>query len=246
MCISPGGRWAGAIAGLLAHQGLPRAGLLVLLALVGYLRPHELTRLRARHVVPPVPSAGPAYAAWGLLLGDAITLQPGKTGVWDESVLLDLDPWIIRPLEALKSTLHPNDLLCDLAPGELKARFEAAAGLLSLGPLRPSLYQLRHGGASEDLAMQRRPLAAVQRRGRWVSDKSLRRYSKESKLLAILNLAHPEVVTFGLAVIDNLEAVLLHGLLDPRSRVVIGPAVHALLTAGTPVPAPGGARRRPR
>ena len=60
---------------------------------------------------------GAPGCAWGLLLGDAMTLQPGKTGVWDESVLLDLDPWIIRPLEALKSTLRPDDLLCDLTPG---------------------------------------------------------------------------------------------------------------------------------
>ena len=98
--------------------------------------------------------------------------------------------------------------------------------------------------------MQRRPLAAVQRRGRWVSDKSLRRYSKESKLLAILNLVHPEVVAFGQSVIDNLEAVLLFGVLDPRSHLKIGPAMHALLTARAPVPQHGGgarsARRRPR
>jgi len=242
---------AGAIAGLLIHQGLPRAGLLVLLALVAYLRPHELARLRARHVVPPVPAAGPAYAAWGLLLGDSLTLQPGKTGVWDESVLLDLDPWILRPLEALKSALQPDALLCNLTPGDLKARFEGAATLLGLAPLRPSLYQLRHGGASEDLALQRRPLAAVQRRGRWQSETSLRRYSKESKLLAILGLVHPDAVAFGQSVIDNLEAVLLYGLLDPRSKVVLGPAIHALLTSGAPVPAQGRAaasssRQKPR
>ncbi|CAK0867752.1 unnamed protein product [Prorocentrum cordatum] len=215
----------------LIHQGLPRAGLLVLLALVGYLRPHELTRLRARHVAPPVPSAGQACAAWGLLLGDSLTLQPGRTGVWDESVLLDLDPWILRPLAALKSTLQPDALLCDLSPG--------AAALLGLGPLRPSLHQLRHGGASEDLALQRRPLAAVQRRGRWQSETSLRRYSKESKLLATLGLVHPDAVSFGQSVFVNLEAVLLRGLLDPRSQVVLGPDVHRLLTAGVPVPAQG-------
>ncbi|CAK0896683.1 unnamed protein product [Prorocentrum cordatum] len=91
------------------------------------------------------------------------TLVPGKTGVWGKRVLLDLDPCILKPLAALKSSLASDALLCDLTPADLKARSDGAALLLGLSPLRPSLHHLRHGGASEDLALQRRPLAAVQR-----------------------------------------------------------------------------------
>ena len=100
-------------------------------------------------------------------------------------------------------------------PGDLKARSDPVAELISLGLLRPGVYQMLHGGASADHAPLRGPLAAVQRRGRWVSHRSLRLYSMESWLLVILVLVHPVVLAFDESVFGNLEAAPWHRLLGP-------------------------------
>ena len=60
-----------------------------MLAFVCYLRPAELLRLRRAHLVPPLPAAG--MRAWGLLLHDSKLMIPGKTGLYDAAVLVDLD-----------------------------------------------------------------------------------------------------------------------------------------------------------
>ena len=60
-------------------------------------------------------------------------------------------------------------------------------GELGLEAFGLSAYSLRHGGASHDLLCNQRVLAEVKRRGRWASDTSLRRYSKETRLLEVMS-----------------------------------------------------------
>ena len=46
-------------------------------------------------------------------------------------------------------------------------------------------YQARHSGPSIDLALHRRELKAAKKRGRWRTDRSLRRYEKAGRLLRV-------------------------------------------------------------
>ena len=55
-----------------------------------------------------------------------------------------------------------------------------ACQLQPLGP--PTLYCLRHAGASLDVALGRRDLMQVQQRGNWLVPSSVRRYQKGGRL----------------------------------------------------------------
>eukprot|EP00972_Heterocapsa_arctica_P038827 5721550-Heterocapsa_arctica.AAC.1 len=67
-----------------------------------------------------------------------------------------------------------------MSPATSVSLFKAACDLLGL--LRGTcMYQMRHGGASEDLLSHSRPQDDVKRRGRWSTDSSLRRYAKPAQ-----------------------------------------------------------------
>ena len=89
-----------AIAGVLALMGCPRMACFVALSFVCYLRPSEGIQLRGCSVVTPSAAMGSAYQCYGLILHDASEGLVGKTGVSDESVLLDLDVWLAPVLQA--------------------------------------------------------------------------------------------------------------------------------------------------
>ena len=61
---------------------------------------------------------------------------------------------------------------------------EWKAALARIGLSDPSYvqYQLRHGGPSHDIRFHHRSLLSVKTRGRWVSDKNLRRYEAHARL----------------------------------------------------------------
>ncbi len=76
--------------------------------------------------------------------------------------------------------------------------------ILRLDRLRPHLYSLRHGGASEDMLSGRRTAEQVQRRGRWAVASSMKRYAKEPKLLAELQHVSTDAFIFGQLAESNL------------------------------------------
>ena len=60
------------------------------------------------------------------------------------------------------------------------------------GVLGGVAYSMRHGGPAWDRYSQFRSVAEVKSRGRWISDKSLKRYEKHSKIAqAIAKLSKP-------------------------------------------------------
>ena len=199
-----------AVAGLLMFWGKPRMAISVALSHVCYLRPSEMIRLKGSDVTPPSAAAGLMYASWGLLLHDATSGRPGKTGMWDESVVLDLDLWIVAPLAAL-AKIAGSRCMWDFTVAELNALFQRAVVALRLQSLRPHLYALRHGGASEDLTRNRRSLEQVMRRGRCVATSSVRRYAKETRLLKEMAKVDPLIFEFGLMVEQHFAALILLG-----------------------------------
>lgn len=61
-----------------------------LLAFDTYLRPGEIDRLKVEQIVPPCDmSAEGTYGLWSVLIHPLRDLCPGKTGLFDEAVLID-------------------------------------------------------------------------------------------------------------------------------------------------------------
>ena len=70
---------------------------------------------------------------------------------------------------------------------EFSGRLAEAAQELELDPLGElHPYRLRHTGASYDAAGRFRPIAEIQRRGRWRDPRSLRRYEHGARLNDLL------------------------------------------------------------
>ncbi|CAK0882151.1 unnamed protein product [Prorocentrum cordatum] len=88
---------------LLVEAGAPWMAVWVAMSFVAYLRPGETFRLEGGGLVPPSPAAGSQCRDWGLPLREVASLVPGKTGLRDESVLIDMGPWLIPALEYLRA-----------------------------------------------------------------------------------------------------------------------------------------------
>ena len=86
--------------------------------------------------------------------------------------------------------------------------FRDAADDLRL-PFTPDLYQLRHSGASADLLEKRRELPMVTARGRWLSDKSVRRYGKPGQVQRSLARLSADQLAYCSTALADLEQILL-------------------------------------
>lgn len=84
--------------------------------------------------------------------------------------------------------------------------FQSAGKWLGLQSLHT--YQLRHGGASEDLSSGLRDHNAVKDRGRWRTDSSVRRYGKVGKLQDLLGQLQPWALEFCRRSVVQMERVV--------------------------------------
>jgi hypothetical protein len=148
-------------------------------------------------LVAPRQDAGPEYATWGLILHDATFGLRGRTGMTDESVTIDLDSWLWRPLAALHSARPANQPLWPFDLVELRNAMTEALDIAGAKDIGFSLYSLRHGGASDDLLGRRRSLEQVKAKGRWRSDHSLMRYATATRLQKEMNRLEPAIVALG-------------------------------------------------
>jgi len=192
-----------AICAWMLQQKLLWEAFAVVLSFVAYLRPGECQGLKVKNLVPPATLTGP-YSRWSLDLHPASDGRPGKTGTFNETVLLDTDLWMYPLFSRLVANRSPESLLWPFSSRHLASRFHAACDRLRLRSLAPCLYSLRHGGASEDLLRRLRSPTEVMNRGRWRSNSSLKRYGKEAKLGAQLRLVPPQVIKLG----ESLEPVV--------------------------------------
>ena len=104
-----------------------------------------------------------------------------KTGTADDSITLD-SPYLkwLDPIWQVLSVERRNRSLFTFDYPEVLQGLKRAVKYWKCGAIVP--YQWRHSGPSIDRAMGWRPLAEVQKRGRWVSQKSVARYEKGARL----------------------------------------------------------------
>ena len=167
-------------------QRQTQLGLMMLLAFNAYLRPGEIEKLRVQDLVPPATK----QKSWSLVLHPFEEGIPSKTGEFDETLMLDrfliLPQTIYRVMRVQQQ--RPSAPLFTRTAKELKdfmTSLSAPLKLEKLEELHP--YRLRHGGASEDFNRQTRTLQEIQRRGRWKSFSSVRRYEKGGRVNQLLN-----------------------------------------------------------
>ena len=93
--------------------------------------------------------------------------QPGKTGEYDTSVSLDLarHESLFPILQVLTGTRGERQLLFPFSYTQASQTMEDALKQLRCQRLKISPHALRHGGASEDRAVNARSLEEVQKRG---------------------------------------------------------------------------------
>jgi integrase len=168
----------------------PRIALALWLGLECYLRPGELLLLRVCDIIPPASTSAKGGAGrWGVRLHPQELGRPSKTGVFDSTVMLDLErhspifPFLVQ----LRARAKPDELLVDRSYEDLVKVFHNAAKSTGVAILCPVLYSLRHSGASADSADLQRDLKSVKMRGRWAADVSLRRYRKPGLVNVELN-----------------------------------------------------------
>ena len=152
-----------------------------LLMVDAYLRPCDIFPLKAGQLLPPAPGVS---RHWALLLQPSEAGEVGKTGESDDTVILDSQH--LQWLNPVWRVLHDQDAEKLVFPfGYAAYMVEFKRSVAALGVPGAVPYQARHSGPSIDLALRRRDLKAAKKRGRWKTDRSLRRYEKAGRLLRV-------------------------------------------------------------
>jgi len=127
----------------------------------------------------------------------------------------------LTELNPIFATIHrhraANEKLFRFNDRLFQQRFSQYSEKFGLAPLRPNLYALRHGGASDDMASCRRSPREVQLRGRWRTVMSLRRYAKVVRLTTQAQKAPGSVGDYGRQVEQQVLAFFLASASNPRS-----------------------------
>jgi hypothetical protein len=181
-----------------------------------YLRPGESIDLKGRDIVIPVRGAGKQYLFYAVIVRNSLDGHADKVGVYDNTVLLNspgrqfIGALLHQRVKQLKSM---EDLVFPFTSAKYRDAFTQSGAALGIPGLHP--YQTRHGGAAEDLNGGERDHAQVKARGRWMTDTSVRRYTKTGKIqqmMSKLSAAHLEFCRWSL---QNMDKVM-QGLVSPR------------------------------
>ena len=167
------------VVGLMLEDGRAVLALALLLMYSAYLRPSELLKVRACDLVG---SQGRPQV-WALSLHPEERGETSKVNVLNECLLLDSAylPSLGEALNLIRSPA-PQDAFFPIDYRELSLLFrdyQSRAGL----PGSYVLYQLRHGGPSNDRLLSLRDLASVKQRGRWRCESSMLRYEAHTRIL---------------------------------------------------------------
>ena len=99
----------------------------------------------------------------------------------DQSLLLDLEAmsWMGPMLRSMTRAVKASDPLFGLSRVQFAWIWRQVCASLNLDkPQVLQIYQLRHSGASRDRSTNQRSLMDIQKRGRWQSVASVKRYEK--------------------------------------------------------------------
>ena len=199
-----------AVAACGATGGLHEMVLRIFIQFLCYLRPGECSNLLVKQLIAPLMTGvlSCAYTGWVILLHPAEDKSPGKTGLFDATVMLDSDAWLHPILQALVMKRDPSEPLWRHTHREVHETFQSVVEELQLEGMGWNLYNLRHGGATHDVITRRRSLLEVKQRGRWSADASLKRYVKQARLQTELARIPQNIREYGMGIITALPTLL--------------------------------------
>ncbi len=186
---------------------LPKlAGLAFLSSYDLFTRPSEILNAKADDVV--VPAVG-RYKDTSLVVapstatrGSEEPRRPAKSGEFDDTVIAGLKglrlEFVAEILKHLKKQTHGQDnLFWPLELGAYERLMQKAVTALDLGALHITPHSARHCGASSASLLKLLKIKEIQRRGRWLAPKSVRRYEKAGKLTRQVSLMAKQLVCRG-------------------------------------------------
>lgn len=135
----------GAMMGVFCSWGHRQLALRLFRQFMTYIRPPGCSNLKAKQIVPQQ-TAGNRFIHFAILLHPTEDKVPGKTGLFDLSVMVDSDVWMYPILQRLLHNKDPEGPLWDQPHSLLVDEFARAQTHLKLDHLHSSLYTLRHGG----------------------------------------------------------------------------------------------------
>ncbi|CAK0863277.1 unnamed protein product, partial [Prorocentrum cordatum] len=161
-------------------QGQLAAAGATLVAFVLLLRPAETLRLAGGCLVAPVRGGGRSRRKWSAVLHPQERGVTSKVGAQDECMVFDNPEFdlVLPLLEWLLKSVPFGKPLFPLSAAQWQEALRAAARRRFPSLAAPALYQLRHGGASHEALTQFRSSEDLMRRGRWHSQRSVKRYEK--------------------------------------------------------------------
>lgn len=212
-----------AVLGVLLWENKIAIALPLLIQFVTYLRPGVCDAITVGQLVAPSPIAGTGFQLWGILLNPREMKKAGKTGGFDDAVLLDTH---LSLHDFLKVLIHGKPLhapLWGVTGAVIIENFKRVTNVLGMDAVDACRYRLRHGGAAHDLLSQCRSLTEIKSRGHWSSESSVKRYTKATRSLKLLSLVDKQVLEYGRQVSDQLERVLRRSvvLAPPPTRLAI-------------------------
>ena len=144
----------GAIIGLLIQKNLMEIGIRLLLQFICYLRPGECSNLTVKQLVPPQQSVGMRFQFWALLLHPVEEGVPGKTNVYDATVLIDTELWLSPFFKKLIEAKGQDDPLWTHPHEMVVNSFRTCVEELGLTQLGTCLYTLPEPPRSSILEAQ--------------------------------------------------------------------------------------------
>jgi integrase len=125
--------------------------------------------------------------------------KPAKSGEYDDTIKANLlFPWTGDLLKAMKAACAPQQHIFDpLTLALYESRIRDVMEQLGLEALHLTPHSARHGGASTSMEKGLLDAKGVQKRGRWLAPRSVRRYEKSGKLLRVVEACGPDVINNG-------------------------------------------------
>ena len=153
-----------------------------------YLRIGELLNLHSQDLVLPQRGAGPRYKSVAAQICPRDRVEVTKAGATDDTVVVDAkSPAFLRAtlLELGRITPTGHRIFSRWTINRLEQVFKEAAAAAGLGCFAMCPHVVRHSAACNDFYHGRRSLPEIMKRGRWAATKSVARYEKSGRMLAM-------------------------------------------------------------
>ena len=162
----------------------------ILVAADGYLRPSDLLDIQPEDVTAGQGRLGAEFRHTTVLLAPFQRGKSTKTNEFNDSVIFDTQgrEWIGAVLATLAKKAPPEKKLFQLTISQFNKAMKVLADMLKITEMEVVPYLLRHSGPSQDYLAKLRTLPDIQKRGRWRSPESVRRYEKAARVMSRLSL----------------------------------------------------------